>query len=486
MQLSIEGLLVVLALYLLDRALDGRLVIALLMSLAFGATAFATLPALGGSSPLIYTIFALALGVVFVRRRDFVPELARLFRINPIGWAIVLIIVYALMGAIILPRLFAGATTVYVVERGATGTAGVVPVRLAPGTYNVSQAAYFALAAASYFTVLSVAIAPGGLRRLRIAIFAWAIMIAATGYIDLIGKLAGLGDILEPIRTASYTMLTGEDNTISGLPRISGAFSEASGFSAVSVPAAAFALSYWRVLRTPLVLFLFLLLLVLVLLSTSTTAYVTLVICTAWLCLAAIIRLLLARIDGADLVLIGLALLVVAVVTGIYLYDPNVFSPFLQMLDEMLIHKSTSSSAIERGEWNEQGLRAFLDTFGGGVGIGSTRTSSWAVAVVAQLGVLGALALAGILVVLVNGAGRVSVTRESRPLLALANGCRAAALAGLVSDALTSSTSDPGMFFYIALATIVAVSRELAARRVSLFRSLPVTDMPQPDTLRNA
>jgi len=64
-----------------------------------------------------------------------------------------------------------GATIVYVVERQASGTGGVVPLWLAPSTFNVSQAGYFAFSAATYFTVLNIAIEPGGLRRVGLAAF---------------------------------------------------------------------------------------------------------------------------------------------------------------------------------------------------------------------------------------------------------------------------------------------------------------------------
>ncbi|MEZ5854791.1 MAG: hypothetical protein R3D67_08615 [Hyphomicrobiaceae bacterium] len=459
MQPSIIGLAVAMTLVVLDRALDGRLLVGLLVSLTFGATAFAALPALGGSSPLIYTLFALAMAIKLAASRSFFSTMVRIFKLHPIAWCILLMTIYGLVGAVILPRLFQGVTIVYVVERGASGTGGVVPVRLSPSTFNVSQAGYFALAAACYFTVLGVAIENGGLKRIKVAAFAWVVFVAATGYIDLLGKFAGLGDLFEPIRTANYTMMTGEQ--IAGFARISGAFPEASAFASVSLPACAFAFSYWWVCKHPAMLLLGVLLLLLVLLSTSSTSYVALVICVAALCLGSIKRLLLGRVATADLILVGLGACSLSLLLGAYLADETLFSPFFRMIEIMVLNKSTSSSALERGAWNVQALQAFLDTLGLGVGIGSTRTSSWIVAVISHLGFLGAATMFAITSMLLRNVRRGPVTRENRSMVALATGCRASALAGLVSTALVSDSADPGIMFYFAIAAIVAITREL-------------------------
>ena len=64
------------------------------------------------------------------------------------------------------------------------------------------------------------------------------------GVIDLLGKLAGAGDVLAPIRTASYAMLT--DVSLGGFARIAGAYSEASAFGGVSLACLAFSYTYWR------------------------------------------------------------------------------------------------------------------------------------------------------------------------------------------------------------------------------------------------
>jgi hypothetical protein len=56
LELYIPGLIVCAALLLIGRWFGAPVLIGLFASLAFGSTAFATLTALGGSSPLIYTL----------------------------------------------------------------------------------------------------------------------------------------------------------------------------------------------------------------------------------------------------------------------------------------------------------------------------------------------------------------------------------------------------------------------------------------------
>ncbi|MGN6534150.1 MAG: hypothetical protein ACTHKQ_00295, partial [Mesorhizobium sp.] len=61
MQLSIAGLSVCAVILIVAFNSRGTLIVALLASLAFGSTAAMTLTSLGGSSPLIYTLFAMLL-----------------------------------------------------------------------------------------------------------------------------------------------------------------------------------------------------------------------------------------------------------------------------------------------------------------------------------------------------------------------------------------------------------------------------------------
>jgi O-antigen ligase len=61
----------------------------------------------------------------------------------------------------------------------------------------------------------------------------------------------------------------------------------------------------------------------------------------------------------------------------------------MQMLDASLFKKSQSSSYIERSAWSHQALKAFIDSNGIGVGVGSVRTSNFFINILASTGILG-------------------------------------------------------------------------------------------------
>src|SRR5688572_2332081 len=107
---SPEGLMVAAALALIGYCLGAPLTIGLFASLPFGGTAWAALPALGGSSPVIYTLFAIGLVLTAASRRAMLTELAQVFSRFPAVWPLLILTFYAIVSAVILPRLFEGQT----------------------------------------------------------------------------------------------------------------------------------------------------------------------------------------------------------------------------------------------------------------------------------------------------------------------------------------------------------------------------------------
>src|SRR5690606_20529052 len=80
--------------------------------------------------------------------------------------------------------------------------------------------------------------------------------------------------------------------------------------------------------------------------------------------------------------------------TAIYLLAltfPALFNPFLQLIDTIIFQKTESDSFEERSMWTAVSLAALVDTWGLGVGMGSTRASNGIVAVFSNSGVVGGL-----------------------------------------------------------------------------------------------
>jgi membrane associated rhomboid family serine protease len=85
MQVSFVGLAVCAITLIVAYYSRGMLIIGLVASLAFGSTAMMTLTSLGGSSPLIYTLFAALLVMAVTARRRICLDLGNDFgSIRPI------------------------------------------------------------------------------------------------------------------------------------------------------------------------------------------------------------------------------------------------------------------------------------------------------------------------------------------------------------------------------------------------------------------
>lgn len=463
MQPSLPGLLVCAALLAVAYYSKGMLIIGLVASLAFGATAAMTLTALGGSSPLIYTIFASLLVIAVAARRRIWFDLGAVFGSIRSVWVLTGLMAYAIVGAWLFPRFFTGQTTVFVVSSTARG---ITETSLAPVSGNISQTGYFVLGGLTAIALCVLLLHSNRIDQVRGGFFAWCTLHAGMGLIDLIGKNIGAGDVLAPIRTASYAMITGAVEA--GFARITGAFSEASSFGGVSVACLAFAYTYWRKTGSRRAQGLAAILLGLVLLSTSSTAYVALAVLCVPVGFSIAVSVLRARVESDDMLITAMMAVAVVAIMGISLFNAEMLEPVGQLIESTIINKAGSSSGQERAYWNLKSLQAFLDTSGLGIGFGSSRASSWPIAVLSQLGLFGSLMMLVLLGILVRGLGNLRFWVDSETDAVVAS-VRNAALAGVVASSLAGGTADPGILFFIALA-IVSATRVHARRNMRPFQ----------------
>jgi hypothetical protein len=453
MQISVAGVLICAGILALVVCMRWSIIAALIASLAFGATAIGTITSLGGSSPLIFTVFDMLLIVAAVARRGIWREIGSVFARIGATWIVCALMIYVCIGALLFPRLFAGQTSAFVSSR--TGK-GVYEAALAPVSANISQAGYFILAGLTFLAVCLLLQRSGTLADIRRGFFLWFTLHVAMGILDLLGKVSGAGDILAPIRSANYAMLTQVREA--GFWRIAGAFSEASAFGGASLAGLAFTYTYWRKTGSKFAFGLGAALFVLLLLSTSSTAYVGLAIVSVPVVFSIVKSLASGRLRSGEAMLAGLLppLLLCAMAAG--LFYPHFFDPVLQLVDSTVVNKVTSVSGQERSYWNYKSLQSFFDTGGLGVGLGSSRASSWPIALLSQLGLFGTAMMMILLAMLVRGLR--GVRRINPEVDAIASSVRACALAGLVAASLASGSADPGIVFLIPLA-VVLVSRLL-------------------------
>ena len=454
MSLSIIGLLVCGALMLAALRTRAPILVALIMSFAFGATAFVSLPALGGSSPIIYVVFVLALLASVALRRDLNRDLTTVFTYQPTAWLLVLLAMYAMASAYLMPRIFAGETSVFIPE--ASG-GGIVEVPLYPSNGTITQTAYLLLGIMSSIAVSVVLLDQRNFAAIRQGYFAWAGVHVGLGFADLLGKLAGAPDVLAPIRTASYAMLT--DVGVAGFWRIAGAYSEASGFGAATVVLFAFTFSYWRRTNDRLALGLSVALGARLVLSTSSTAYVAAGI--LWLLLLASIvgSILRDRLRKQDLAILAAGAVSLVAVVGVVLVNEHVLDPVLNLFDKMVFDKAGSASGAERAYWNYRSLQSVWETAGLGIGLGSSRASSWAIAVISQLGVVGTAMLGWIVFLIVRSGRMPGEDRIDPEIRTVTMSVRAACLAGLLTASISGGSADPGVPFFVAVAVIMSYRR---------------------------
>ncbi|MER8752179.1 hypothetical protein NKH57_23415 [Mesorhizobium sp. M1050] len=484
MQVSPVGLIVCAGVLLTAIYCRAPLIIGLLASLAFGSTALMTLSSLGGSSPLIYTFFGFLLLAGVAARRRIWQDLGDAFgKIRPI-WVLVGLMFYAVAGAWLFPRLFAGQTSAFVQSKTRHGV--VIEASLEPVSSNISQTGYFILGGLTVIALCILLLNKDRMDEVRRGFFIWCILHVAMGLLDFVGKLAGAGDLLLVIRTANYAMLT--EQVQAGFFRIAGAYSEASAFGGVSLACLSFCYVYWRKTGSRLARWLSAVLLVLLLLCTSSTAYVGLAVFSVPVAFSLARSFLAGRITTDEILIVGLLSAGVCAVMAIILYNERLLDPVIELIDSTIINKGSTDSGHERAYWNIKSLQSFADTSGLGIGFGSSRASSWPIAVVSQLGLAGSLMMAALLVVLIRGLGelRSYVDRETD---AVVSSVRACALAAIVAASISSGTADPGIVFFIALAVIAATRVRARRNRHALARQLPgqqESSIDDPAVLRPA
>jgi hypothetical protein len=457
LELSLVGLLVCCALLAFGFFLGSPIIIALFASLPFGATAFITLTGLGGSSPLIYTAFVLMLVLAIALRPGSIHKIGTSFGRHWLPWLILALVIYVVGSALIFPQLFAGQAMAFVPIQGVVTELPLVSV-----SGNITQPAYFALGALCFFSFYAFLRKPAGIAVVGTGFLVFAAVQVTLGAIDFGSKLTGLGDVLAPLRTANYAMLT--DTQAFGFWRITGGYSEASAFAGTSVACLAFVFTYWRATGSRVALVLTLALLGLLLMSTSSVAYVALALLTLFVSTKVLFSFLANRLTGRDIEIIVLITVGLTLIFVVYLANEKLLDPFAILLDEMVFEKLSSSSGVERTYWNTKSLESLTDTYWLGVGMGSSRSSSWVISVLSQLGIIGASMMGILVAYLLRGTKGLEGTSD-RKRLYIANGVCAAALASLLTSSIAGSGADPGLIFFISLAVLVSCREQVRAEQ---------------------
>jgi hypothetical protein len=361
-----------------------------------------------------------------------------------IGWPgfwLILTALFTLVSAYLMPRLFAGETFVFPVR-------SLTPfmVRLEPTTSNLTQSIYFAGDLICFVVIFGYASSFPGQLLLSRAVLGCAVLNLIFVVLDLATYYTGTGELLAFMRNASYAVMS--DGEEAGFKRIVGSFTEASSFSYATIGYFGFTSKLWfRNVKPRLTFAVSILLLLALVFSTSTTAYVGIAALLGILFVENCIRVLrgtatkqmLWYVSGAP----ALTFLVVLVVA----LNDDWSRSIMGTLDQLILNKMSTSSGVERSSWNTQALQNFKDTLGFGVGNGSLRASSFPMAMIASLGIIGSSMYVMFLVSIWTTKRRVPPAdpRES----SLQQAARSACLGWLVAACITGAFIDLGLPFFI-------------------------------------
>lgn len=433
---------------------------ALVRGVAISATLGASAALLIGAAniqPGHLTLAFLAFGVLS-RRREAAAAIRALHPNEPGFWFACLVI-YGVASAFLLPRLLAGTTEI--VPLGTSifdDTGSTVP--LVPVSSNLTQSVYLAAGLVCFVTMAAVASTREGFRAAVGALLAYCVANTAFAILDVATYAAGMQELLGFMRNARYTLHT--DAEVAGMKRIVGSFTEASSFARSTLGVFGVTGTLWLCGFRPLLTgSIAALSLALIVLSTSSTGLVGAPALLLMLYATAFARLVHRQAGRHAAIfalygpIVGLAVLL------LILLDPAAAGTVHGYVDLVVLNKASSDSGIERSSWNVVSFQNFLDSWGLGVGLGTARASSFAVALLATVGIPGALfyaVFAGECFLRPRGqAGSL----EADVAIAARNGF----FGLMVGDLLVGPVVDQGLFFCMLAATAAAIRPRRHERR---------------------
>ena len=365
---------------------------------------------------------------------------------------------YVLIAGVFLPRIFADQITVFSLSRGLGDQPGlIILMPLSPGSGNITQSVYQA-GNLMAFAAVYAHVTAGGFRALSRALLVMVGFHIACGVADMATHALGRTDLLNVIRNASYGIQV--EGSVAGIRRVIGSFTEPAVFGAASVTLLAFTAElFLRGIRPVLTGLLSVALVCAVFLSMSSSSFGAIAVYGA----VRYVALVAACLRGQANVQFAIAVLAVPFALACFALALAIDTQLAHWLDEIARHtlfdKVTSQSALERGSWNVYGIKAFMDSSMIGAGTGSIRTSSFPVALLANVGVVGFVLFLAFLAGIVVRARKAPENRLHRAVVA-ASGW--AMFVNLLPAMVIGTTIDLGILFFVFAGLICAMGARVA------------------------
>ncbi|MEO1205504.1 MAG: hypothetical protein AAFV45_04165 [Pseudomonadota bacterium] len=426
--------------------------IAIIFASLLGTAAAIKLPALGGSS-VVVAHFLMPFYVVSVARTLFgVPGMLYGLTANWAGFILLCFTVYGTLTAFFIPRIFAGQIEVFAITRDAAERSSIVVTPLAFGSGNITQTVYLIGDLVMFAAVFA------HVRALGIGVVIVGFALAAFGnftfgMIDWLTDRYGMTELLAPIRNANYAIVT--EGTVGGIRRMIGSFPEPSSFGTASLVLFALMFEFYLAgFRRRIFGWLAALQFCVTLFSLSSSTLAGLSIYLALVSIRGGVSLAISTVHKRQIVLMAAALSLALAIALLMVSFSGLLYWGAGIIDRVLLNKLESESGIERTLWNLQGLAAFWETAMLGAGVGSIRTSSYFVALLANTGLIGTMLMFGFFIALVRSAYG---SGQSRTQTRLARCFFWACIAALLPVLLAGTAVGLGLMFATLSASVVAL-----------------------------
>ncbi len=413
---------------------------ALVVTTLFGAAAAMFLA--GANIQPAHLFIAFALFGILSHRREAAAAIRSLRPPEP-GFWLACLLLYGLAGALLLPRILAGATDIVPLGSSQYGDTGST-VPLGPVSSNLTQSVYMTANLACFCLIVATASSRRGFEAVTRGLLWFCVGNVLFALLDLSTYLSGTQGLLDFMRNARYTLHHEEE--VYGLKRIVGSYTEASSFARSTLGAFGFTATLWLCgIRPRLTGPLAVASLLLAVLSTSSTGLAGAAPMLALLYVTAILRsgLLPDARRSAGIVLLVPPIAAMAAI--VLVMSSDLAAIVHEYVDILILSKGGSDSGVERSSWNAVALLNFTETWGLGTGLGTVRTSGLAFALLANVGLAGTLFYAiFIATAFLRRPGRArSFASDVR--LSACNAC----LGLFVGDLMVGPSVDQGLLFHV-------------------------------------
>lgn len=300
--------------------------------------------------------------------------------------------VIGIFATLTMPHFFKGSVQIIPVR--ALDMSYSVPLEFSPG--NFTQLMYVSISVLTVYAFTHFLKDRKYRHHAINAICLGSALCVLTGFLDYFNQYISLDFIITPFKNANYALVEQE---ILGAKRINGFMPEPSAFADLCINMLATLYFFRRtieveLLREVIAPVLIILLFSMVWLSTSSSGLVGLM-----LLILLIITEWFWRIKNSGNKSIAnrglktefwLFNLILTLTLVVLLFKPSLFNPVIELLDTMVFQKTDSSSFDERSMWTATAWQALIDSYGVGIGFGSTRASNNAVVLMSSVGFIGA------------------------------------------------------------------------------------------------